>query len=443
MLLIRAVAIVLNWLSRLVPDAGERELWRYRWVQQFPHYTQWLESRGHSSAERRRHLVRYVQDGASEAAAARWPDGSPFDALWRWGRHPAASLLFPPLAVLALGLAWSRGAEPLRHALWTDASPTPLVSAIPTKSFFGKNTGFTARQFDLVRTRARSYAAFEGYALRNLDGRRIAFVTPGLFALVGVPAGQTALASAELGPAWIGRWIHVAGRNYRVSGVWPRALRPSPARPDFWIPETLATFAERRYDTFPVAALRPGVAMEAATAELQDLLLSAPPRKGSGTPNQVVPLVHGQAGVMEVLWIGFLALVAGLVVFTAYRLGGAEGWRKELFFAAKAVPLVTGVFLSAVAWLGTFGSGSAAGPFFVYWCSGVATALGLWWAWRDQHLRCHTCLSRMTLAVQVGTHGAPLLEGVGDELLCEYGHGSLWVPGAPSQAFGPEVWRGE
>lgn len=104
---------------------------------------------------------------------------------------------------------------------------------------------------------------------------------------------------------------------------------------------------------------------------------------------------------------------------------------------------MTGVFLAAVTWLGSLGSGTATGPFFVYWCSGVAAALGLWWAWRDQHLRCHTCLARITLAVQVGTHGAPLLEGVGDELLCEYGHGSLWVPGAPSPAFGPEVWRGE
>ncbi|MCC6538040.1 MAG: hypothetical protein IT162_10845, partial [Bryobacterales bacterium] len=237
MLLIRAVAVVLNGLGRLVPDAGERELWRHRWVTQFPHYTQWLESRGHSPAERRRHLVRYVQDGAREAIAARWPDGSPFDALWRWGRQPVATLLFPPAAVLALGLAASRGAEPLRLALWTEASPTPLVSAVPTKSFFGKNTGFTARQFELVRTRARSYAALEGYALRNLDGRRIAFVTQGLFALVGIGGPQTALASAELGQAWVGRWIHVAGRNYRVSGVWPRAVRPSAARPDFWIQE--------------------------------------------------------------------------------------------------------------------------------------------------------------------------------------------------------------
>lgn len=98
-----------------------------------PHYTQWLESRGHSPAEHRRHLVRYVQDGAREAQAARWPDGSPFEALLRWGRHPAATLLFPPLTLLALRLVVSRGAEPLRWPRWTPGSPTPLVSAVPTK----------------------------------------------------------------------------------------------------------------------------------------------------------------------------------------------------------------------------------------------------------------------------------------------------------------------
>jgi hypothetical protein len=190
-----------------------------------------------------------------------------------------------------------------------------------------------------------------------------------------------------------------------------------------------------------VALLKPGVSHEAASGELRDVLLSAPPRRGSGTPTAVIPLRHSQAGVLGELWWSLLVLIFGLSVFAIWNATRNRTWRLELFFLAKVSALATGVMLCASASMVMLTSGTASGPFFIFWLTGVAVVLGIWWARRDQHLRCPHCLARMTLAVQIGTHGASLLEGVGDEVLCEYGHGSLWVPGAPSQAFGPEVWR--
>lgn len=448
MLVRRCVAIALDWLSLLVPEAGEREHWRARWFHSLPSYYAWLESRNLPQAALREHLFQYLRDGAAEAFSSRWEMAAVQDEWARRLRAPAFALI-PPSLLLGIGLWWSDSAAPLRAAfrpIAPSAVGDRLVTAVPERSFFGKTQGFTPRQFRLIRERANSYSTLAGYAIRwqtvavpggDVRLRRIALAGPGVFSTFGLREGQ-AYVAGELGSQWVGRTLHTGGRRYRIAGVWPRDFRPALARPDFWIPESTEQF-----DATMVAVLKPGVTHDAASAEIRDLLLSAPARKGSGTPTAVVSLRHGQAGVLGSLWIGFLAVILGLAVFAVWRAVRRRVWRTELFFLAKAIPLTTGIFLCSVAALGMLASGSASGPFFLFWLTGLAAVLGIWWARRDQELRCPHCLARMTMAVQIGTHGAALLEGVGDEVLCEYGHGALWVPGAPAQAFGPEVWRGE
>ncbi len=352
-----------------------------------------------------------------------------------------------PFAALTLGLWWSEGAASLRAA-FRPIAPTAgdrLVTALPERSFFGKAHGFTPRQFSLLRERASSYSTLAGYALRwqtvtTPEGgsrlRRIALAGPGVFSTFGLREGQ-AYVGEQLGSAWVGQTLQTGGRSDRIAGFWPRNLRPTLARPDFWIPESTAGF-----DTTMVAILKPGVTHATTSREVQDILLSAPVRQDSGTPTAVVPLRHGQAKLMSSLWIGFVAVLFGVTLFAMWRAISCRSWRIKLFFLAKVAPLTAGAFLCSEAGFGMLASGSASGPFFIFWLTGVGAVLGIWWARRDQHLRCPHCLARMTMAVQIGTHGAAFLGGVGDEVLCEYGHWTLWVPGAPAQAFGPEVWRG-
>lgn len=449
-MLAQIVGIALRLVSLLVPEAGERAHWRAKWPGKLADYLRWLESRPISPADIRRGLLSYLRDGAREAVEIRWPDGLLLAGFQRRLRSPWAAVAWPALLMLA-GLAVSQGLAPLRRSTQPLVTRPGglLVTAEPSKSYFGKSPGFSSRQFAIIRSRSHVYASIAGFSMRRavVDAgapRTVAFATPELFALLGLPASATALVAEELGPRWLGRHIEVAGRRYRVSGFWPRHFRPALARPDFWIAESFLTFDERRYDTSLVALLKNGITLSAATTELQDLLLSAPPRQGTGSPDTVVALRHRQAGIYATLWFTYLALVAALILRTLFLVRQTGGvWRKELFFAAKALPLVTGTMALAVASLDLRWAASAAGTFFVYWWAGVFTALGLWWAWRDQATRCPECLTRMTLSVQVGSHGNPLLEGVGDELLCEYGHGALWLPGAPAQAFGPEVWRSQ
>ena len=451
MLLVRVVGIALRWLSLLVPEAGERAHWRARWPDSLPDYVRWLESRDSSPARIRRQVVTYLRDGAAEAINARWPGDLLVAALQRRLRSPVVAIAWPAVLLL-LGLAVSGGLAPLRRSAQPLVSPPldgRLVTAEPSKSYFGKSPGFTSQQFAMVRARSHVYERIAGFSMRRVivdsgPARTVAFATPEFFALLGLPKTATALVAEELGPAWIGRYIDAAGRRYRVSGVWPRHFRPALARPDFWIVESLETFSERRYDTTLAALMKPGISISAATTELRDLMLSAPARRGTGGPDTIVPLRHRQAGIYRALWLAYLLLAAALVaraLICSYR--HRVNWRKEWFFAAKALPLLTGIMAFAAASLDLRWAASAAGTFFVYWWAGVFAALSLWWAWRDQATRCPECLTRMALSVQVGTHGNPLLEGVGDELLCEYGHGALWLPGAPAQAFGPEVWRSQ
>ena len=448
MLVRRCVAIALDWLSLLVPEAGEREHWRARWFHSLPSYNAWLESRNLPPAVLREHLFRYLRDGAAEAFSSRWEMAAIRDEWRRKFRAPGVAL-FLPFALLAVGL-WSSDMADRLRASFRPIAPAPvgdrLVTAVPERSFFGKTQGFTPRQFGLIRERASSYSTLSGYAIRwqtvavpggDVRLRRIAVAGPGVFSIFGLREGQ-AYAAGELGSKWVGRTLYTGGQRYRIAGVWPRNLRPALARPDFWIPQSTEQF-----DATMVAVLKRGVTHEAASAELRDLLLSAPARQGSGTPTAVVSLRHGQAGELGSLWSGFLALIAGLTAFAIWKAVRRRVWRTELFFLAKAIPLTSGIFLCSVATFGLLASGSASGPFFLFWLTGLGAVLGIWWARRDQELRCPHCLARMTMAVQIGTHGAALLEGVGDEVLCEYGHGSLWVPGAPAQAFGPGVWRGE
>ena len=441
-MLVRLLAIALGWLSLLVPEAGQRARWRARWADSLEDYALWLGSRGYPRDEIRRRLSHYVRDGAAEAFAARWPTEELAEAWRRLWRSARVALVFP-LAVLAAGWWWSEGLALLRSASRPLVASVGdrLVTAVPDHSFFGKNRGFTARQFGRLKERSQSYSTLTGYSMRHLDAgapggavslRRVAFAMPEFFSALGFQDGHAYVAE-QLGAGWIGRTVEIAGQPYRIAGVWPKNFRPAQSRPDFWIPGTPAGF-----HTTMVAVLKPGVTAAQATQELREILLSA----SAGSPNVVIPLAHSQAGVLGSLWIGFLLLEGGLVALVAYRiLRRRAAWRLELFFLAGTLPLVAGLFGCSVAGFAIPAAGTVTGPFLVCWLTGMGAALGVWWARRDQHLRCPHCLARMTLSVRIGTHGASLLEGVGDEFLCEYGHGSLWLPGVQSQAFGPEVWR--
>lgn len=61
------------------------------------------------------------------------------------------------------------------------------------------------------------------------------------------------------------------------------------------------------------------------------------------------------------------------------------------------------------------------------------------WLLRDQRRRCPVCLQLLTHPVRIGRSSRFLLDWNGTELMCEQGHGLLYVPGTPS-TFSSQRW---
>ncbi|MGH9622656.1 MAG: hypothetical protein ACRD45_23485 [Bryobacteraceae bacterium] len=117
--------------------------------------------------------------------------------------------------------------------------------------------------------------------------------------------------------------------------------------------------------------------------------------------------------------------------------GSTSRWvrsRRWIFLAAKIALVVPIVFCGTVALTQITGiipaqpQAAIVGYFFAFR-----------WALRDQRQRCPVCLRLLTHPVRIGQSSRFLLDWSGTELMCEQGHGLLYVPGTPS-TFGRQRW---
>lgn len=110
------------------------------------------------------------------------------------------------------------------------------------------------------------------------------------------------------------------------------------------------------------------------------------------------------------------------------------GWRYHAFLGAK---LMSVVVIGPVLWLETSAAVRLLLPkheafvvipgllFAAAFLFGFAFALG--WCFTDQRRRCPNCLKRLAMPVTIGTWGSQLEPAI-TELLCDEGHGSLYLP---------------
>lgn len=61
------------------------------------------------------------------------------------------------------------------------------------------------------------------------------------------------------------------------------------------------------------------------------------------------------------------------------------------------------------------------------------------WVLKDQRRRCPVCLRLLANPVRIGQSSRFLLDWNGTELMCEQGHGLLYIPGTPS-TFSGQRW---
>jgi hypothetical protein len=71
----------------------------------------------------------------------------------------------------------------------------------------------------------------------------------------------------------------------------------------------------------------------------------------------------------------------------------------------------------------------------------VGLIVALRWALIDQRRRCPVCLRWLTNPTRIGGPSQTFLEWYGTELMCEQGHGLLYVPEIPTSCYSTQRWQ--
>lgn len=314
-----------------------------------------------------------------------------------------------PAAMLLVVIVASGGMRGLRLCL----SPLPypdagqLVQFRAFIPFHGVRIPVPEHTVDAWRKESQTVERFGGFRLTSGS----VAVTPEFFSTLGaVPKGAAA-------PFWL--------RPRRVS-----VFNPGP-----------------RDETVLVARLKTGVEPLRAEAELRAIswrMVKRPALDASqGQRIQLVrvtdalrqPLVSAGWGLA--IAAGVYAL--GLVIAALRKRRPARYWG----FTAAQASLVMLAF--SAAWLEIFSAralpvNEPSLSLILMWTFLLAFAGGLWMTVRDLRRRCPECLRRLSMPVSIGSWSSPLIDPVGTELLCEQGHGTLYVPETLSSDRAPEAW---
>jgi hypothetical protein len=444
---------------RIWSDGRERELWNW-WA--------FLSERGLLTRHSRRDLINACWRSFPDALWQRFDrEESPRRArriLQSAGFCLCAALL--PVLTVAL---FSRGFERTRRLVSPPAySAVPELVAIATPArFVGHRMGISAHALALWQEQSKAFTGIAGYSFENtrLTGfsgvrkLRAAQVTANFFSVLGVrPAlgedfapqdAARGLRCVLLGhDFWVKRFdanAAVVGREIvlndgpaLVTGILPREFRFLTRDTQVW--QLMDINRPRPGLLGVVGRLRQGVTRTHAQAELEILQLKS---KSIAQPVRVdVAILRDR--VLASLSIFRLGLTISMLI----ALGAAllHFGKPGLFLIAKASLLVTGVTAvwaelidpAVPLWYGFQDPviGGMSGWVYLLTC-----AAALYWAIRDQKRRCPVCLYRLGMPVRIGSWSSPLLDPVSTELICEKGHGVLYVPETQSSDREPEKWK--
>jgi hypothetical protein len=369
------------------------------------------------------------------------------------------------LTVSSRGFASIRGLRaplPYEH-------PEQLYALSPTDRL-GRGTGVPVSHLRAWREKGASNSQLAAYIRRENHAE----VTPGFFSLLGVRPllGRTLRAgdesAAEL-PAelsysfWrqrfggdrtaIGRRVTLNGRVLRIVGVLPPEFWALSNQVRYWTPFSLDA-PPARLGPSPIASaivrIQPGVEPEQVRAAWLDICRREKlPLFGPGF--SLLPLDDRRLGRLAIFGGGLaMAMLAGAVlIFFGSRGALRTGWRYWAFSSAKTLlPLISLAALRLeLTTRGMLTPGGRLGgdlwaALALDWAFYLGCGAALYWCFYDQRRRCPVCLHRLSIPVTTGSWSSPLFDPVSTELLCDQGHGSLWVPETQSSASLAEHWTG-
>jgi hypothetical protein len=257
----------------------------------------------------------------------------------------------------------------------------------------------------------------------------------------------------QTNPAILGRRLVLDGRPVIIVGVLAPSFWAISLRIDFWLPFHLDPYRTVPYAVNTVARLRPGVTSDQAQRELRALArnyrTSGADAELTSLESRIRPRRTFLAALLPLaaLTVVGVFLIAGRLALAAFGRGSLRyAWRYWSFFTLKASLLFGGV--SAV-WLelkcaAILNLGALTDPVLdamVSWLFLLISVATLGLSVYDQRHRCPVCLSRLALPITLGSWSSALFDPARTELLCEHGHGALYVPDTASSASESERWQ--
>lgn len=389
----------------------------------------------------------------------------------------AAQCLLGLAAVLAASCALAHLLPEVRSAtnpLWYPAR-TGLVLMQKAEAGKGRDTAIPFEQYRVWSGSGHQY--FDGFAFYRvsrenvLDGQalkgewRIAYATPNLFALLGIPVQLTspdgeaggmpaAIVSDETwrrafggDPEIAGRVLRVGGREARIVGVASSRAWKLPGHMDAWLLEPEAVIPANAAGNV-VAHLTAAGRAEMWAGRVR---ITVDGRDDSELALNGISIDESTTGPWDLYRFALFLALLSLPAITSVSLGEYSPsshkppWPRRivrwLYLGAKIALLLPIVYFVSVdlAYWRSFGTGHAAE--YLQIVSAFAICLGgMRWALLDQRQRCPVCLKRVAHPAQVGLASRTFLAWNGTELMCTGGHTLLHVPGLETSWFSTQQW---
>lgn len=359
--------------------------------------------------------------------------------------------------------------------LWTSAR-TGVIQVGKAEDETGHLTAISFQQYRVLSgTRNRYLDEFAFYRIgqqKLLDGKttgggwKVAYATPNLFSVLGVPVRLTSEKSEagdgmpavivsdavwrrEFGsdPEIAGRVLRVDGRDARIVGVAAGRAWKLPGHVDAWLLEPEPALAKGAVGNV-VAHLTDAGRAEMWAGRVNITVYGL---NNSELDLNGIAVDDATAKPWDLFRFAlFLALLA-LPAITTVSMGdyGPSSHRppwprrivRWLYLVAKFALLLPIVYYASLdlAYWRAFGGSYAAD--YIQLASAFAICLGgMRWALLDQRQRCPVCLKRVAHPAQVGLASRTFLAWNGTELICTGGHTLLHVPGLPTSWFATEQW---
>lgn len=466
-----AICRAILWLAGWLAPATQREQWRAARTKQVWHWCAFLAENGTLNRKNKAELARFCWSAFPAAFWLRFDRELFFRRADRLRRSPAfclASIAAAVMVLILVGGVYHR----MRSVLSSPISEADQVQVISLNGKFRRVRSETL--LDLAEAWKRSklieeVAPFSWAPARLQTPQRsvpvlAARVAPEFFQVLGVHAGlgrtfQTgdartcydcAVLSDEI---WrlqfraessiIGQQIAIDGVPRKVVGVLPANFHLLPAEISVW---TLLDSGTTPFSNFverigAVARTKPGATERKLETDLADLSENA----GYVFPASLLSVTSQPAELRR--YIGAYAvlvlLAVGCAMLIVYArsddgvgrapLSLSDRLRWWSFFVVKTSLLLTATGL--LAWIvvhrmsiSIYGSVHPMTNAVGLWVFLIFSLAPLSWAIRDQQRRCRVCLRRLGTPIAIGAPGHVLLDWSGTEMVCDEGHGVLYLP---------------